>query len=103
MGDIRKLDPNDRHSIALEVAMDLDREYFRQHPEATEYTRQPVPHEYPDFVYESGEVVSVTVVKLGTLDGVAMRTRVPLQMKAVPIESKDPIPFAGKKKHKKRR
>lgn len=93
MSNIHRLDPNDLHAIAQEVACEMDRAYFRMHPGATSYTRDHIPHEYPDFVYEDGEVVSVHVHLLGP----GMRARLPLQRMRVVCEGKK----KGKRKSKK--
>ncbi len=75
MSNIHQLDPHDPHAIAQEVAMELDREYFRVHPDETHYTRAHVPHEYPAQVYTGGEVVAVVVHHFAP----GLRARVPLQ------------------------
>jgi hypothetical protein len=74
----------DPHAIAQEVAMELDREYFRMHPGATHYTRAHIPNEYSPQVYADGEVISVTVHQIAP----GMRARVPLQRVRVKVVRK---------------
>ena len=68
-------DPTDLHAIAQEVAMEIDREYFKTHPGEALYTRAQIPNEFLPQVYAEGEVISVTVHQIAP----GMRTRVPLQ------------------------
>jgi hypothetical protein len=96
---MKTLDPNDPHAIAQEQAMERDREYFREHPEAREYIRQAIPHEFFPLVYRQGKVSFVRVVQYCP----GIRDRQPLQVTMVPLKAKEAVSFPGKKKRKKRK
>lgn len=97
-----------KYEAIIDSVMDMDKAYFKEHPEATEYEREIIPGEFFPKHYPPGTKVRVVQLMPGMRQRQALSEEVRLHPEAVPGRDFPPememqFPRSGKKRLKRRK